>query len=103
MPADAIKMGIDYTTLANQTVVGGMGGDSVSFRESAVLAFDEPNRSLIRYYFVTILIPEPKPDLMHMPPIIGRDVLDQWHMNYDPTKNNLTFTVRTADHTIKTN
>ena len=95
-------MGIDHKTLINSTVVGGMGGDAVCFQEMAILAFDEPNRNLVRYYSIKIMIPEPDSDLMRMRPIVGRDVLDQWRMNYDPSRNNLSFIVRSADHTVKT-
>lgn len=102
MPADAIKMGVDHKNLVEPTVVGGMGGDAVCFQESAVLVFDEPNRNLIRYYLIKIMIPEPNPDLMRMPPIVGRDILDKWRMNYDPSRNSLSFTVRLADLTVKT-
>ena len=79
-----------------------MGGSAACFQETAVLAFDEPNRNLIRFYSVEVMIPEPAPDLMHMPPILGRDVLDRWRMIYDPSKDSLTFTVRSADYTART-
>lgn len=100
MPADAIKMGIDHKKLINPTVVGGMGGNAKCFQETAILVFDEPNRNLTRYYFIKIMIPEPHPDLMHMPAILGRDILDRWRMSYDPSNAGLKFTVRSADHTI---
>jgi hypothetical protein len=101
MPPDALRMGIDHSSLVCPMMVGGIGGNSVCNRESAVLAFDESNRNLIRFYFITILIPPPDPDLMRMPPILGRDVLDRWRMNYDRSKNNLSFAVRSADHTVR--
>ncbi len=103
MPADGLKMGIDYGSLISSTVVGGMGGYSECFQESAVLGFDEPNRNLLRYYFITLLIPKAQPDLMKLPPILGRDVLDRWHMAYDPSRGTLKFTVRSADHTARAN
>ena len=102
MPADGLKMGIDYQSLENQTVVGGMGGAALCYQETAVLVFDEPNRDLTRYYFITLMIAQVHPNLMKMPPILGRDVLDRWRMNYDPSRDSLRFTVRLADHTIKT-
>ena len=101
MPTDAIKMGIDHKALINPTVVSGMGGDAVCFQESAVLVFDEPNRKLIRYYLINIMIPAPHPVLIRMPPIVGRDVLDRWNMKYDPSRGVLSFTVRSADYTVK--
>lgn len=100
MPADGITMGIDYQALANPKVVGGVGGNASGFQEPAVLAFYESNRSLIQLYSVTILIFQVSQPLMKTPSIVGRDVLDRWRMNYDPTRNSLKFTVRSADHTI---
>ncbi len=102
MPADALRMNIDYNKLIAPGVVGGLGGNTVCYQEPAVLIFNEPNRNLIRYYFIKIMIPALNRDLMRMPPIVGRDILDQWRMNYDPSKNSLSFTVRSANHTVKT-
>ncbi len=102
MPADALKIGLDYQALVNPAVVGGIGGEADCFKEAALLAFDEPNRSLIHYYSITIMIPEFLPALMKTPSILGRDVLDRWRMSYDPGKSGLKFTVRSADLTRKT-
>ncbi len=77
-----------------------MGGNAKCFRETAVLAFDEPNRNLIRYYSIAMIIPQVHTALLRMPSILGRDILDRWRMNYDPSRNSLKFTVRSADHTI---
>ena len=101
MPADGLTIGVDYQALINPTVVGGMGGNAKCFRETAVLALDEPNRNLIRCYSITMMIPRAHQDLMRMPSILGRDILDRWRMNYDPSRNGLKFTVRSADHTIQ--
>ena len=101
MPADALKMGLDYSQLRNASQVGGMGGSADCYSEEAVLLFDEPNRRLMRFYAVWLVIPEPDPELGNMPPILGRDVLDQWYMHYDPSRGRLSFTVRNADRTQK--
>ena len=102
MPADGLAIGIDYQALIDPTVVGGMGGNATCFQENAVLAFDEPNRNLIRFYSITMIIPAVHQDLMRMPSIVGRDVLDRWRMHYDPSRAGLKFTVRSADQTIRT-
>lgn len=99
MPADAIKMGVDYKQLFDRTTIGGFSGSSVCYREPALLAFVEHKRHLIRYYVLKVVIPSAKPALMHTPSILGRDVLDKWHIKYDPSRDNLTFTVRSADST----
>lgn len=100
MPADGITMGINYQALVNLKVVGGVGGNASCFQESAVLAFSEPNRNLIRLYSVIIMISQVSRPLMRTPSIVGRNILDRWRIDYDPSKNSLKFIVRSADHTI---
>lgn len=99
MPADAMKMGVDFNQLGDSETVGGFTGNSVCYKEPALLAFFEQNRSLIRFYSIKAIIPSANPEIMHTPTILGRDVLDRWHMSYDPSKDSLSFTVRSADHT----
>ena len=65
-----------------------------------MLAFDEPNRNLIRFYYVNMMIPHVSASLMKTPSIVGRDILDRWRINYDPGRKSLKFTVRSADHTV---
>jgi hypothetical protein len=100
MPADGVKLGINYGALSDPIIVGGMGGNANCFQESAIIAFHEPNRDLMRFYSVRITIPEVHPDMMMHPSLLGRDVLDRWRVNYDPSRDSLKFTVRSADLTI---
>ncbi len=72
MPTDGIKIGINYTTLARPKVIGGVGGSARCFQESAVLAFHEPNRKLIRLYFITMMIFQISPQMMKTPSLVGR-------------------------------
>ena len=102
MPGDGIKMKLDYPGLKNPTTVGGMGGNAACYQEQAILLFHEPDRKLMRAYAITLMIPRLDPDLFRMPSLLGRDVLDRWHMSYDPSRGKLSFTVRSADHTIET-
>ena len=99
MPADGLTMGINYQALIDPRIVGGLGGTSNCFAEDALIAFHEPNRNLIQTYEVTIVIPEVQPSIMKMPSIVGRDILDRWRLNYDPSRGSLIFTVRSAEHT----
>lgn len=102
MPADGIKMGLDYDTLTAPATVGGLGGPAACYQETAVLLFSEQNRSLIHCYYVEIIILRRQRYLMQMPSILGRDILDRWRMVYEPTSDRLTFTVRSAHHTVRT-
>lgn len=100
MPADGVKMGIDYSTLGNPSDVGGMGGNTSCFQEDAIMGFIEADQGITQYYSVSILIPDSHPDLMNMPPILGRDVLDRWHMSYDPSNASLEFIVQSSDASL---
>lgn len=100
MPADARQMGLDYGRLTRRTESVGIGGTSLNFVEQATLVFLEPERFL-HVYFIDIRIAAPSPEIMDLPSLLGRDVLDRWRMTYDPEKGLLTFRVRSADQRIR--
>ena len=100
MPADARQMGLDYSQLTRRTESVGIGGASLNFVEQATLVFLEPERFL-QVYVIDIRIAAPSLEIMDLPSLLGRDVLDRWRMTYDPQRGLLTFRVRTADQRIR--
>ena len=42
----------------------------------------------------------PAPDIMNIPSLLGRDILDRWRMTYNPSKRYLAFKVLSADYTV---
>jgi hypothetical protein len=51
-------------------------------------------------YQINMLIAPPAADLAGLPSILGRDVLNRWHMAYRPTQDKLTFDIVTSDGQI---
>ena len=98
-PGDGERIGIDYTKLSGATESVGVGGICRNFVEPALLVFSEPKRFLY-VYMIPLAISPASPDIMDLPSLLGRDILDQWRMIYDPAKKRLTFHVVSADVTV---
>lgn len=99
LPDDGMLMGLDYSRLTGDNETVGLGGISHNFVESALITFAEAGRYL--YIYETELdIAAPVPELMGVPSVLGRDILNRWRMNYNPTKGRLTFQVISADITL---
>lgn len=99
MPVDALRIGVDYGGLRRAVESVGIGGSARTFVEEATLVFSEPGRFLY-VYLIELRIAPPSPDIMDLPSLLGRDVLDCWRMTYDPGKGQLAFRVRSADQSI---
>ncbi len=99
MPGDGLSAGLDYSMLRGTTTSLGLGGASESFVEPALLAFLEVERSLC-VYSMQLEICRPSSEIMHVPSLLGRDILGRWLMVFDPSNRELTFTVHSADYTL---
>ena len=99
MPADALRMEIEYDRLRHRTEAVGIGGTARTFVEEAVVVFSEPGRFLYAYY-IQLRIAEPSHEIMDLPSLLGRDVLDRWRMTYDPQRGRLAFSVKSWDQRI---
>ena len=80
-------------------VAVGIGGTSRNFIESAAVVFSEPGQAL-HVYGIMLQIVRPEQDLMDLPSLLGRDILNNWRMHYSPPTNRLAFEVVTADRTV---
>jgi len=65
----------------------------------AAVVFPEP-RKFLHLYLVDIVVAAPSNQIMQLPSLLGRDILDRWRMIYEPSRGRLTFDVRTADQRI---
>ena len=95
-PNDGIRLNIDYGQLSGDEESIGTSGISHSFVETAIVAFSEPKRFLYAYNLSLVIAPV-DPEIMSLPSILGRDILDQWQMTYNPQKRRLVFKVISAD------
>jgi len=98
-PNDGIRLKIDYGQLSGDAESVGTSGTTHDFTESAVVVFSEPKRFLY-VYNITLRIAPVDPEIMNLPSILGRDILDQWRITYNPQKRRLAFKVILADITI---
>ena len=100
LPADSLKMGLDYNTLTKSSDPAiGIGGISHNYTERSIVLFNEPGKAL-HAYEIELEIVESNDELMGIPSLLGRDVLNRWQMNYSPTTDELTFQVLSSDRTI---
>ena len=94
----AESLGIPFEQLSNSVASRGVGGSSAYFREPAYLYFtDGP---LVRAYVVNLRIAEPNRSSAGLPSLLGRNVINHWYVQYDPTNGRLDCTVRHADYTF---
>lgn len=98
-PIDGIRVNLDYSQLTGDSESIGTSGLSHSFVESAFVVFSEPKHFLY-VYRINLHIAPVDPEIMTLPSILGRDILDRWRMTYSPQKNNLVFKVLSADMTL---
>jgi len=100
MPLDGTRLGIDYAKLTTRFLSTGIGGVSADYLEPAILAFSETHTA-IHLYQIEVIVSSPSPDIMDIPSLLGRDILDRWRMTYDKPNAALAFEVLGADHTIR--
>jgi aspartyl protease len=99
MPADGIRLGIDYGRLHSPQNYIGIGGNTKIHSEQALVTFSEAR--FVYTYNVKIGISAALPDLMKAPSLLGRDIINRWKMTYDPAKDRVNFKVGSADFTHK--
>ena len=97
-PRDTRNADIPLGQLGNTRLSRGVGGQSTYFREPAVLTFRDGD--LVRVYQVGLLIAAPNESNDVLPSLLGRNVINNWRMEYDPSEDRLECTVRRADRTV---
>lgn len=97
---DAANIGMPFSMLGNSVRYRGIGGSAEYFREQAFLCFVDQRIGQYQVYETLLHIAKPHPNVDDLPALLGRDVINQWHMQYDPTNACLQFVVRQADYTI---
>jgi hypothetical protein len=95
MPIDAERLGVDFKKLERTDESRGVGGLSRQFVEPAILAFTDG--SFLHVYQIPMRIAVPNPEIMDIPSLLGRDVIDRWSVTYDKAGTGLTAEVRSAD------
>jgi hypothetical protein len=100
MPGDGERMGLDYRLLIPSDVpVTGVGGPSLAYTEAAILVFADTRNLYV--YDIAVTIAGFAPGMRAVPSLLGRDVLDCWHMTYRPMQRTLQFIVKDADIVLR--
>jgi predicted aspartyl protease len=98
-PADAAALGIDATPTGNLVAVSSVTGSSQYARRLVTLASRAGHELYL--YRLSVLVAAHSPEAAELPSILGRDVLNRWHMSYRPTKDKLTFDIVRYDGRIE--
>jgi len=98
-PLDGQRVGLDYSSLQGHIEATGTNGVAGYFEEQALLIFTESGRNL-HAYRIDVLISPPGSEIMDLPSLLGRDILKNWRMMFNPSKNRLVFNIIQSDITI---
>ena len=93
-PSDIRESGIPTGLLENMFRLQGIGGFADFYREPALLFFTDADRTTRYGYRLDIGIAAPDGNNRDFPSLLGRDILDCWYLECDPTNDILRFTVR---------
>ena len=97
-PMEVALLGVDPRLLVEPGCASGVGGVVSAFRETAIITFTD---GLMAYrYQLPILIVTQETSGRATYSILGRDILNRWHMNYRPTERRLEFDVVSADDSL---
>ena len=101
-PEDGRKLKVPFGQLENPVPSRGVGGSAYYFVEPAIIYFLDlvADKPLMRAYSIEMLIAEPSEDNETLPSLLGRDITDNWSIQYDPTDSVIACTVRSADVTF---
>ena len=99
MPADSNRMALPWPRLRMSGLAIGVGGAVREFSEPAALAFRDSDGGTY-VYRLNISIMPPSTIMGDIPSLLGRDILNRWRMVYDPSIDELSFEVHTADRTL---
>ena len=95
MPLDGQRMGIEFGKLEDEVSSLGIGGESRNCVESAHLTF--VGDQILYAYTIKLHICKPAVELMTIPSLLGRDIIDQWCVTYNKSASELQAEVICSD------
>ncbi len=95
MPLDAQRFGVDYDQLNDKETSLGIGGASENYIETALMVFADDNQLYI--YSIKLGISTPSEEIMDIPSLLGRDIIDKWRVTYDKSQSEFTAEVVASD------
>jgi hypothetical protein len=98
MPLDAMRINLDYSRLTKEVDSVGIGGICRDFAEPALVAFTDGIAVYI--YEIELRIATASADIMAIPSLLGRDVINRWHISYSFPNNKIEIQNHTADNIV---
>ena len=81
------ELAVPETSLGNESYVGGIGGIAAYFRESAIVTFSYGPGPIDEVSYNVDLDLSYSDETLEMPSLLGRDILDNWHIEYSRKRN----------------
>lgn len=100
MPCDFFRLGVLESDLQSPGKMNGVGGEGICFNEAAIVTFSEPGVGLHTYQ-ITVLIAKTGPGIMQCPSLLGRDIMNQWDIRLNKSRNTFRATVVSSDDFFK--
>ena len=84
---DALNLAVPESGLSNKSYVGGIGGTSIYYREPAIVTFTYRDGSIFEISYNIHLDLSYSDETIGLPSLLGRDILDDWHIEYSRKRN----------------
>ena len=82
---DTRNLAVPKSGLHNSSPVGGVGGTAVYYREPAIVTFEYGSTHTVSYNIDLDL--SYSHESIGLPSLLGRDILDDWHIEYSRKRN----------------
>ena len=79
---DALNLTVPESSLGNESSLGGIGGAAVYYREPATVTFTYENGRIYEVSYNIDLDLSYSYETLRLPSLLGRDILDDWYIEY---------------------
>ena len=90
---DTLKLAVPVSSLGNESSVEGVGGVAVYYSEPAIVTFTYEQALIDEVAYNIDLDLSYSDETWGMPSLLGRDILDNWHIEYSRKRNRLRCTI----------
>ena len=90
---DTRELAIPESSLGNESYVGGVGGTAAYYSEPAIVTFTYGPGRIDEISYNIDLDLSYADETLGMPSLLGRDILDDWHIEYSRKRNLLRCTI----------
>lgn len=84
---DTLNLAVPESGLGNRSSVGGIRGTSIYYREPAIVTFTYGDGRIYEVSYNIDLDLSYSDETIGLPSLLGRDILDDWHIEYSRKRN----------------